>query len=346
MPNVSVVIPTYNRARWLPETVASVLNQTCPPLEVLIVDDGSTDDTEAVCARFPEPVRYLRQDNAGVSAARNRGVQHARGEWIGFVDSDDVWEANKLAVQLAALRALPNARWCITDCVVIDPDGQRAPPPQGFEAVFPVFGELRITPDELFTEYLAKGRFQLEGADYVLYAGDAFPLLFNGNVGLPSSVLIHRSVADTVGGFDEQFRLAEDTEYVHRVAATFPVAIVMSPLVRYRVGHQSLISPTNVPQLARNALKSLDQATRLRSRLSDAERRAFESGRRHLYFKLAYSHLSQYEPTAARGAVAMAWRAGALGGPRILGVYAASFLPAGVLRGLHACKRWWRRWRT
>lgn len=79
MATVSVVIPTYNRARWLPETVASVLGQSVPPLEVLIVDDGSTDDTATVCAGMPPPVRYLRQANAGVGAARNRGIREARG---------------------------------------------------------------------------------------------------------------------------------------------------------------------------------------------------------------------------------------------------------------------------
>ena len=111
MSTVSVIIPTYNRANWLPETVATILNQTQPPLEVLIVDDGSTDDTAAVCAAFPETVRHIRQQNAGVSAARNRGMREAKGEWIAFADSDDPWEPTKLEVQLNVLETLPETEW-------------------------------------------------------------------------------------------------------------------------------------------------------------------------------------------------------------------------------------------
>jgi len=346
MPDVSVVIPTYNRARWLRETVDSVLNQTCRPLEILIVDDGSTDDTESVCARFPEPVRYVRQPNAGVAAARNLGVRHAQGDWIAFGDSDDVWEPTKLAVQLAALEAHPGARWSITDCTVIDLDGKPLPEPRGFVRVFPLFAELGAAPEELFAKFLSSSSTELGGRRHTVYSGDAFALLFHGNVGLPSSVLMHRSLVKEAGAFDERFRVAEETEYFHRLAAVSPVVIVMSSLVRYRVGQVgSLISSTNTTQLVENALKSLDQATRLRGILSAAERLAYRSGQRRLLLTLAYAQLSVCDVHAARATVVRAWRAHALAGPRSLAVYAASFLPVPVLRSLHELKRQWRRWR-
>lgn len=346
MPSVSVVIPTYNRARWLPETVESVLQQTCRPLEVLIVDDGSTDDTEAVCAGFPEPVRYLRQANAGVAAARNLGLRHARGEWIAFGDSDDLWEPGKLAVQLAALEASPSARWSITDCTVVDLDGSPLPEPQGFRRVFPVFAELGATPDELFVRFLTRGFTTVGGRRHAVYSGDVFALLFHGNVGLPSSVVIHRSLVQDAGAFNERFRVAEETEYFHRLAAASPVVVVMSSLVRYRVGQAvSLISSTNTTQLVENALTSLDQATRLRGALSETERRAYRWGHRRLLLTLAYAHLSLYDLRAARATVVRAWRAHELAGMRSLAVYAGSFIPVPLLRGVHALKRQWRRWR-
>ncbi len=346
MPSVSVVIPTYNRARWLPETVESVLQQTCRPLEVLIVDDGSTDETEAVCASFPEPVRYLRQANAGVAAARNLGLRHAQGKWIAFGDSDDLWEPHKLAVQLAAFEVHPDARWSITDCTVIALDGTPLPEPQGFRRVFPVFADLAVTPDELFAKFLTGGSTTVGGQRHAVYSGDAFALLFHGNVGLPSSVVMHRSLVQEAGTFDERFRVAEETEYFHRLAAVSPVVVVMSSLVRYRVGQAvSLVSSTNTTKLVENALTSLNQATRLRGALSETERRAYRSGHRRLLLTLAYAHLSVYESRAARAAVVRAWRAHALAGMSSLAVYAGSFLPVSLLRGVHALKRRWRRWR-
>ncbi|MGQ9606919.1 MAG: glycosyltransferase family 2 protein [Thermogutta sp.] len=104
-PTVSVVIPVWNAARYLPETLRSVLRQTRPPEEIVVVDDGSTDASAAVAEGFGPTVRVLRQENRGESAARNRGIEAARGEWIAFLDADDLWHPDKLARQLAAVRA-------------------------------------------------------------------------------------------------------------------------------------------------------------------------------------------------------------------------------------------------
>jgi glycosyltransferase involved in cell wall biosynthesis len=150
MPGVSVIIPTYNHAESLPQTVGSILQQTHPPLEVIIVDDGSKDHTESVCAAMPEPVRYIRQENAGVSAARNRGIAEARGEWVALADSDDLWDPGKLEVQLAALACAPGARWCATDCHVIGPDGAPVPGRQGFQRAFAIFAKGTETPESFF----------------------------------------------------------------------------------------------------------------------------------------------------------------------------------------------------
>ena len=108
-PTVSVIIPTYNRAHLLPRALESVLAQTFEDLEVLVVDDGSTDGTEAVVTGYDDRVRYLRQpQNAGVSAARNRGLREARGEFVAFLDSDDEWFPEKLARQVERFRELPD----------------------------------------------------------------------------------------------------------------------------------------------------------------------------------------------------------------------------------------------
>jgi glycosyltransferase involved in cell wall biosynthesis len=275
MADVSVILPTYNRARWLPGTVASILNQTSPPREVLIVDDGSTDETAAVCRGFSAPVRYLRQENGGVSAARNRGIAEARGEWIALADSDDLWVPGKLEVQLAALAAAPEARWGASGCRVIDMDDRPVPGRQGFEAVFGVFDAVSEAPASFFGRWLSRASIDAAGGRHGLFHGDFFPLLFHGNVVLPSSAMIHRSLFEEVGTFDEAFRVSEETEFFHRAAAHAPGMMVMSPLVDYRVAQTgSLTNPANTPRLIRNALTSVERAAALRPRLSGEERRA------------------------------------------------------------------------
>src|SRR3972149_3633636 len=97
--SVSVVIPCYNGAVYLHETIESALAQTHSPLEVLVIDDGSTDDSAAIADSFGSPVRVIRQTNQGESVARNRGIDEARGDWIAFLDSDDVWNPTKLERQ-------------------------------------------------------------------------------------------------------------------------------------------------------------------------------------------------------------------------------------------------------
>jgi glycosyltransferase involved in cell wall biosynthesis len=104
---ISVIIPSYNSASFLAEAVKNVLQQEIQPLEILIVDDGSTDDTAAVAARLPGPIRYVHQTNSGPSAARNRGLELARGNIIGFLDADDLWAEDKSERQLTVLQARP-----------------------------------------------------------------------------------------------------------------------------------------------------------------------------------------------------------------------------------------------
>ncbi len=205
MPTVSVIIPTYNRASLLPETVASILNQTQPPLEVLVVDDGSTDDTAAVCATFPDTVRYIRQNNAGVSAARNRGTCEAKGEWIAFADSDDPWELTKLEVQLKIMELLPEAEWSISGCNVIDLEGRMVPGTQSWSRVFAAFNGGAVKPDQYFTNWLNKTEIMVGSEKHPVYWGDAFGMLFLGNIVLPSSVLMRKELANRGGGLMNSF---------------------------------------------------------------------------------------------------------------------------------------------
>ena len=112
-PVVSCVIAAYDAARFLGECLDSVLSQTYRNLEIILVDDGSTDQTPQVARSFGDRIRYIRQDNAGCSAARNRGLDEATGDFLAFQDADDLWEAEKIAKQLACFRQQPNLDYCV-----------------------------------------------------------------------------------------------------------------------------------------------------------------------------------------------------------------------------------------
>lgn len=344
MATVSVVIPTYNRARWLPETVASVLGQSVPPLEVLIVDDGSTDDTATVCAGMPPPVRYLRQANAGVGAARNRGIREARGDFVALVDSDDVWEPAKLEAQLELHRCFPDTGWSVTNHVTIGLDGQALPGRQGFVRGFGVFDAVGMAPEAFFDRWFRRGEITAAGTRHTVFVGDAYTPLFYGNFASPTCVMIRRSLLEQAGGFDESLRLAEETEFFHRLSASAPLGILMTPLFRWRVGQTvSLVSAGNVAPLIENALMSLDRAAALRSPLPAEARAAWAAGRQRLLLDLAYTELSGLRGREARAALRRARAAGARATMRSTGILAASYVPPAVLRMLHGLKRRLRR---
>jgi glycosyltransferase involved in cell wall biosynthesis len=333
---ITVVIPTYNRAALLTRAVESARAQTVAPFEILVVDDGSTDDTARIVAAWGAPIRYIATANGGVARARNVGIAQAKGDWIAFLDSDDEWEPGKLAAQCAALDAAPDARWCITGCTLVDGDGRPTPGRQGYEAVFPVFSETRDTAERYFARALRPLRPDV-------YAGDLYETLFRGNVVLPSSTMVHREVFERCGAFDPAFRYAEETEFFHRVAAAFPVVVLLSPLVRYRVAQSgSLTSSSNTQKLIANALLSINQAAALRAPQTHAARRARLAGTRSLLQRMAYARLSERDTRGARSAAAQAIGAGAWTRPRAWGILLASMLPGSVLGGLHSLKRRWR----
>lgn len=111
---ISCIVPVFNGARYLAEALDSILNQTFGPLEVIVIDDGSTDPTPEVAAGYGDRIRYVRQDNAGAPNARNRGLNLVRGEFVAFLDADDLWHRHKLAKQMARFEARPELDVCLT----------------------------------------------------------------------------------------------------------------------------------------------------------------------------------------------------------------------------------------
>jgi glycosyltransferase involved in cell wall biosynthesis len=191
-PRVSIVIPTFNRGALVTDAVRSVLGQTYADLEVIVVDDGSTDGTrEALAAIADRRLHYLWQENRGRSNARNRALGLARGEYIGFLDSDDVFLPEKVALQVRYLDSHPEVGMVYTSAYCIDEEGNR----------------------------LAH-KYEATASGWV-YEDIAFFLPVT--VTLPT-VMLRREVLDRMGGFDEAMERFEDTDMWRRIARRFKVA--------------------------------------------------------------------------------------------------------------------------
>ena len=200
---VSVVVPCYNAAPYVREAVLSVLSQTRPPLEVLVIDDGSTDDSGAVVQAIDDPrVRYHRQENGGAAAARNLGLDLARGDLVGFLDADDLWRPHALEVLASMIEASPDIACAFADFERFE-DGSRR-----------VIGtQLRLYPElaHLPTRPLERpNAFRIEG--------DAFcELIRYGDVPGFSSGMVYRRTTAAAVRFDPSLRVCEDMAFFLRV---------------------------------------------------------------------------------------------------------------------------------
>ncbi|MFW6335176.1 MAG: glycosyltransferase, partial [Desulfosalsimonas sp.] len=206
-PLVSAVIPVCNRQGWIAEAVDSVLAQDYRPLELIVVDDGSTDATADTVLSYGSRLTYIYQENRGVSAARNRGAAAARGDWLAFLDSDDLWLEGKISAQMEYFRHNPQVRICQTEEIWI----RRG---------------VRVNP--------GKRHRKTEG------------FIFEPSLRLclisPSAVMMHRSVFQDHGGFNESLPACEDYDLWLRVTCTEPAGLVKKPLAVKRGGRPDQLS--------------------------------------------------------------------------------------------------------
>jgi glycosyltransferase involved in cell wall biosynthesis len=207
MPRVSVIIPTRNRAYFLQQAIGSVLDQTFRDLEVIVVDDGSTDATPYVLQKWKDRIRVVRQENSGVSRARNTGIRAARGRYLSFLDSDDLWLKDKLEVQVRFLDANPQYAVCYTDEV-----------------------------------WVRRGRRVNPKKSHRKYSGWIYDRCLPLCIISPSSALMRRGVLDAVGLFDENLPVCEDYDLWLRVTSRFPIFFLDRKLIIKRGGHADQLS--------------------------------------------------------------------------------------------------------
>jgi glycosyltransferase involved in cell wall biosynthesis len=193
-------MPVFNGADFLPDSIDSILKQDYPTYELIIIDDGSIDKSRDIISSYPD-IRYYYQENNGVAAARNRGIAESRGEYIAFIDADDIWPQNKLAIQIAYMEAHPEIGYSFTRHRLFLNPG------------------LEDYPDWVRKDYAA--------SEHIAY--------------IPSSLVVRREVLDAVGHFDPSYKVGEDSDWFLRAKdASIPMTVIEETLLLKRIHTQNM----------------------------------------------------------------------------------------------------------
>ena len=230
---VSVIIPTYNRSSVLSRAIDSVLRQSFRDFELIVVDDGSTDNTKNLIEQYSDQITYIYQDNKGVSAARNLGLKHATGEWVAFLDSDDEWKKKKLEKQIAFIEKNPLFQWS-----------------HGNE------------------KWLRNGKHLNQKKIHQKSGGDIFERSLHLCLISPSTVIIKRDLLQRMNGFDPEFIVCEDYDLWLRILKDFPIGFIEDELIIKHGGHDDQLSH-KYKAMDYYRVKSIDQ---LLPKLSDDQK--------------------------------------------------------------------------
>jgi len=230
---ISVIIPTYNRASFLDEAIQSVLNQdyfvrnSSNSFEFLVIDDGSTDNTKEIVKSFGNKMKYHFQEHKGVSAARNLGLDLAQGDYIAFLDSDDLWKKEKISIQMSFMNAFPKAKVCYTEEI-----------------------------------WIRRGVFVNPKKKHRKYSGWIFDRVLPLCLISLSSALFRREIFEETGKFDEELLVCEDYDFGIRLALKYPVYFLSKPLIIKRGGHPDQLS-RKYWGMDRFRIKALEKALHL-----------------------------------------------------------------------------------
>jgi len=277
-------MPAYNAEPYIADSIKSVLSQDYANIELIVVDDGSRDGTPELAERFGERVRVFRQKNAGPAAARNRGIAAAKGDFIAFLDADDLWLPGKIAMQVKYLQDHPDvgvvfggfSRW------YSEANGAYAAPPPPINLNTP----LMLVP---------------------AHTGWIYKDILLDSVICIITAMVRRSVIETVGVFDESLVTGEDYDFWLRVSNQFRAVEIYRTLAYYRINSSST---TNVPRKDNNEYKVLLKTLKANGSAGPDGIAASESALQERFFQLCFSHgyfhFRSGDPTVAQNAFAAA----------------------------------------
>jgi glycosyltransferase involved in cell wall biosynthesis len=310
-PLVSILIPSFNCARYIGQTLESVLAQSYPRIEVILVDDGSTDDTRNVIAPFLDRISYHYQPNGGLASARNTGMSLAQGDYIAWLDADDLCAKDRILIQVAYLSANPDvvaigSNFSAFDDQVGTFDQAHAPvyykqiKMNGLAGLFPKVVDF----DGSGLDWLSAPL----GRSYRIYSGNVWRPIVLGNFIHPPTLTMRKEAREHAGGLRLGNRTGADWEYIISLAKLGPMAFVDAALLEYRCHPGQMSSPT------RSLYSSLDNIDLVERLLADPDVISDETLRSQLSAKLADLHLSaayglaEVGPIKALGHLRESWR--------------------------------------
>jgi glycosyltransferase involved in cell wall biosynthesis len=340
---VSVIIPTHDRAPVITRAVDSVLAQDGAELEVIVVDDGSTDDTRQVLStRYAgdDRVVYVFQEQTGVAGARNAGLARARGELVAFLDSDDRWLPGKLALQLACLARVPEAGMIWTEMSALDAGGEVVPG-SSLRSIF----TFRAGFEELFDHRMALSEVA-PGQTGTLYWGDVYDGMVVGNLVLPSAAILTRARLQDVGGYDESLPVSgEDFDFFLRTCRAGPVAFVDVPTVLKQADlPDALTHPSRRLHLARNYVTTMEGALARDAGRIRLDPEVVREARAYGHAWTGQGYLESGDAAAARRHLRRSLRLEPRR-PRAIALWLLALLPGPVVaRAIHSVRRARSRW--
>lgn len=329
-PMVSVIIPAYNCENFLSQAIDSVLQQTYENVELIVVDDGSRDNTATVAGKYENRLKYIHQQNGGVSKARNTGLRHATGEYVAFLDSDDVWDKMKLECQIHALEKNKDIDWIFCDFKYTKKGNVL--PGRIYESGFNIFKEYKYKIIDFFDH---KTYISVSEENVYVYWGNIYKYLFKGNFILPSSVLFRKKMVDEVGYLNEDYRVAEETEYFLRCSRNHIAGFIHHPLLCYEIPESGNLSgKSNTEKLMKNALKTqIDSFAKNNLYFTERNQSEYMEAISVTYCRLAYFYLSEMRLTDARKYSGFGLKA-CNKNMKLYFIYFMSMLPEFVIRGM------------
>ena len=271
MTKISIIIPTYNYAQYICEAIESVLNQTYKDFEIIVVDDGSTDNTKEVIKPYLNKIKYIYQQNSGPSAARNRGIKEAKGEYIAFLDADDIWLAQKLELQIKFMEKEKEVGLIFSDMIL--------------------FNEKGIIKNSFLKEKLFFNKLSIKPLSFtekVIY-DNVFNALLQENFIPTNTVIVKKECFNKVGFFDKTLFSVEDRDMWLRIGLFYDIGFINSPLVLTRF-HETNIS-ANQELALKSRLKVMKKFLNY-SNLPIKSKKIIKQTINKIYFDLGYLYFT------------------------------------------------------
>jgi glycosyltransferase involved in cell wall biosynthesis len=337
-PRVSIVIPSYNRARYLPEALGSVFSQTYQNIEVILVDDGSTDDTQKVIQPYLNKIKFVKKINGGLASARNVGMRYATGDYIAMMDSDDICTPDRIAKQVGYLELNRDVVLCSSDFSAFN--GKEVTERSHIRSYYSAVDR---EPDGVRGLYQESEVVELDAMPWSantsqdvlnVSRGHVYDVLIWGNFIHPPTLMVRREVSEKVGEFDQSLTFATDYDWILRVSRHGKLAYIDEPLLKYRYSADQMSSDRNLAKIIYETIMVMDKLLEVDPAIVARHQARFSQRVGSCYQGLAYA-LCQSDKTGALASLLRSIRYGVVD-VQTLKLLAKIVMPRALLARLKA----------